>query len=472
MTPVGPQGPGAEPIGINAFTGEEAATGQLVDYAGWALKPGLGAMKQLVPSPADPADWRDPRIGWGVVLLEPEGADPAALSTAADAPEPIQALVADRKGKVLRYRPGSTYADWVLRDYAGGGDLLTAASPPGSGPRQLPMYLLIYGGPQQIPWQFQYSMHPVRNVGRLDLTGDALANYVNALISDWKDSGARYDAPLVWSVDFGGGDITTLMREALGGPVFDRFKADSDMSHATYVDGSQSAASGDVLADTLRDNTPALVLTTSHGMTGPLDDVDAMRANLGLLVDSARGPVPSARILRDWSPDGAIWFAQACCSAGADNPSAYHGLFAGGSTVGRVLEGVAKVGAGISPLPAALLGAAKPLRAFIGQVEPTFDWTMRFPPNSQQLTSDLQAVLYDGICSGQPVGLAMSRFYQAVGALLLNQGRAVSDFNNTAGAAANNALDMALYSKVTANDRASTVILGDPTAAIPLPKSN
>jgi hypothetical protein len=276
MTDIGAElaAPGDAPVGINAFTGEQPATGSIVpNYAAWALTPGVGAKKQLVPSPADPADWADERIGWGVVLAEPPGLDAAALATADDAPEPIRALVDARKGKVLRYRAGSTFANWTLRDYAGGGDLLTAASPPGSGPKQLPMYLLIYGSPAQIPWQVQYSLHPVRQVGRLDLTGDGLANYVQALLTDWSGSAGRYDAPVVWSVDFGGGDITTLMREALGAPVFDKLSKDSDMGSATYVDGSVADASGAVLAKTLKSNTPYLVVTTSHGMTGPLDDV-------------------------------------------------------------------------------------------------------------------------------------------------------------------------------------------------------
>ena len=122
-----------------------------------------------------------------------------------------------------------------------------------------------------------------------------------------------------------------------------------------------------------------------------------------------------------------------------------------------------------APLPRALLGASRPARAFIGQVEPTFNWTLAFPPNQQMLSSDIEAAIYDGFASGLPVGLAMSRFFQPIGALLIGHNRAVSTFNTAVGAAAGSALDMAFYSKVTAYDRASTVILGDPTVAIPLP---
>jgi hypothetical protein len=461
-----------EPISIDAFTGAEVASGLVASrYAAWALRPArFEAERKLLPTPPDPAAWADERVGWGLVLPEPAGLDAAALATADDAPEPIRALVAARKGKVLRYRAGTTFANWALRDYAGGGDLFTASSPPGSGPKQLPMYLLIYATPAQIPWSVQYALNPVRHVGRLDLDGDALANYVGGLIAGWPDSRARYDAPVVWSVDHGGGDITTLMREAIGTPVYDRLRADTDITSATYIDGSRMDATGKALGDALRASTPSLVVTTSHGMTGPLDDVEAMRASLGLLVDSGRAPVDPTGLLAGWHPDGAIWFAQACCSVGADSPSAYTGLFEPGSVLARVLDGVAVLGAMTAPLPRALLGASKPLRAFIGHVEPTFNWTMSFPPNRQTLTSHLQTILYERLCSGLPVGLAMSQYYQPVGSLLLQHGRAADDHGSAVGDRARAALDLALYSKVTAYDRASMVVLGDPTVAMPLPR--
>lgn len=130
-----------------------------------------------------------------------------------------------------------------------------------------------------------------------------------------------------------------------------------------------------------------------------------------------------------------------------------------------MLTEVARLGAQTAPTPRALLGASRPLRAFIGQVEPTFNWTMEFPATRQDLTASLRRALYEGICGGRPVGLALSGYYDPIGALLVNHGRQLKEFNKgTTGA-----LDLATYSKATAYDRASTVLLGDPTAALPLP---
>lgn len=460
---------------VNAFTGDQVVSGTLAQqYAPWSLTNArVGAFRKLLPAAVNPADWSDEKVGWGIILPEPPNvseSDADALARADDAPAPIRELIASRQGKVLRYRASSDYASWTLRDYAGGGDLLTAASPPGSGPRQLPMYLLIYANPEQVPWHVQYTLNPVRHVGRLDLEGDQLANYVSALIKGWPNSQARYGSPVLWSVDLGGGDITTLMRNAISAPLYGLLSGDPDIPDAQYIDGSITSATGHLLAQAVAESAPLLVVTTSHGMTGPLHDREAMRNSLGVPVDQSGGIVHPNQVLASWQPDGAIWFAQACCSAGADSPSSYRGLFQEGSMLERVLDAVADIGAMTAPLPRALLGSDKPLRAFIGQVEPTFNWTMSFPPNRQRLTSDIQMCLYNRLCLGQPIGLAMSPYYQAIGSLLLNHDRAVVKYDVSVKAAARGALDLALYSKVTAYDRASTVILGDPTAAMPLPE--
>jgi hypothetical protein len=116
-------------------------------------------------------------------------------------------------------------------------------------------------------------------------------------------------------------------------------------------------------------------------------------------------------------------------------------------------------------LPRQLLGAEKPLRAFIGQVEPTFDWTLRQPETGQVLTASLQNALYQRMhrARPEPVGLAFEDCYRHVGELLAqwNQAlRQIAKGNPEASLAA-------LRSQLTALDRQSMVILGDPTACLP-----
>ena len=162
-------GPPVDPaasICIDAYTGTDAVSGTFAgDVKPWALtRPSYGEKTQR-PGEINEACWQDPAIGWGVVLSEPPGLAPEELATAADAPAPIQALVAAPGGKVIRHRDGNEFSAWTLRDYAGGGDLLNAASPAGMGPKPLPKYLLIYGTPKNVPWNVQLFLNPCATWG-------------------------------------------------------------------------------------------------------------------------------------------------------------------------------------------------------------------------------------------------------------------------------------------------------------------
>lgn len=454
-------------VAIDAYTGETPAAGRLAaDVRQWVLhRPAYESGQPVMrPQPHDPGDWRDPDVGWGVIL--PDRAD-NQTSGHADAPGPIQELIAARGGKVLRYRPKSAYAPWTLREQTG--DTFTPAAPVGMGPMCLPKYLLIYATPEEIPWHVQYALNAVRCVGRLDLTGEALENYVTRLLDDWAGVACRYDSPVVWAVDHGGGDITSLMRDTVAAPLHQAFAKDPDMASAAFIDGRATPATGRALVAALVENRPALIVTSSHGLTGPLSDPVGMRATMGLPVDCDHQAVTPEQLLGSWQPDGAIWFAQACCSAGSDSPTAYQGLFEPTDELGHTLAGIARAGAATAPLARALLGSAKPLRAFIGHVEPTFDWTLSFPPTGQALTSALTAALYNKLCARSPVGLAFDDYYAPIASLLQNYFTTLQDYEVATGAAAKSKLDMLLYSRVTAQDRASTVILGDPTVAIPTP---
>jgi hypothetical protein len=462
------------PVRIDAWTGTEAPASSLgAARDGWAVRPAsIDAGVALFPRPPDPADWRHPQIGWGLVVLDRDEFTAEQKARNEDLAEPLRALVADRpQSKVLRYRSTGRFEGWLLRDYVNGGDRPIATSKIGTGPAEIPAYLLIAASPQDIPWSLQYQLNLVRHVGRLDLPPDGLANYVGHLIHGWAGSAARYSSPVVWAVDHGEADITRLMCDAVTAPAYAAFSADPDVAQGAFIDGRTADASVDALTGALIDKQPAIVVTSSHGQTGPLDQPDVMAQRLGALVDDGHRVVDPATLLSRWQPGGAIWFAQACCSAGADKPSSYQGMFDDGSDVGAVLAGVAAIGPRVAPLPTALLGASEPLRAFIGHVEPTFDWTMVFPPTRQQLTGWVCDLLYTGLCAGAPIGLALenARVYQSVGALLMQHSRAVARFATADPGARRPALDLALYSKVSAYDRAGMVLLGDPTVAVDVP---
>jgi hypothetical protein len=450
---------------INASVGSVTATGTPSEgMRTWVLGNAPPKIRTFLKAPpkANPKDWRDARVGWGLVLPHNPNLPEDKWSTAEDAPEPLQELVKQRgengrTAPVLRYRKGMNRVGFLHRDNA---DLPVSQSPFGTTEGCVPRYLLLYGTPEEIPWEAQYALNATRAVGRLTLQGDGLQNYVRALMCNWNGAASNYDTAVVWATDHGAADITSLMRMSIAEKVVDRLRNDSTVGPNTfYVNGSQpSGARARTLRDLLASKQPGFILTTSHGQTGPLDNVEMMAANLGLLVDTERDLVRPEDLLQAWKPGGAVWYAHACCGAGSDSRSLFDDLLEPNSMVDQVLKGVAKVGARVSPLPSSLLAASDPLRAFVGHVEPTFDWTLQQEITGQFLTGPVAEALYEDLFQPSPIGLAMATVYGQLGGIY-------ADYDTFARRLSRPNM---LHRLLVARDIQSMVILGDPTAMLPL----
>lgn len=461
-------------LAANLWTGDGSPVAALDETSRkWGLKPRMEKTSRELAAaePVDLRDWRHPKVGWGLVLPDDDTLTAAERATAGDAPEAIRELLAARPGApVLRYR-AETGARFVRRYYPDGSvqDIaISGAGERGVAPGALPYYLLIYAGPDAIPWSFHYLLNQPCFVGRLALEGTALENYVNALLTDWRDAGCDPHKPVVWTVDHGGGDITTLMRKAIAEPVAAKLAADSDIGAGLRLLEDANATFTALLA-ALAQHSPALIVSTSHGQTGPLHDPVAMAARLGAPVDAQHAILDSDALLAAWHPDGAIWYAHACCSAGCDHRNSFKELVPASSPLSQVLEGVAGLGARIAPLPQRLLGAAKPLRAFIGHVEPTFDWTLRQPETGQVLANTTIEALYGRMHRAQPepVGMAFNAGYKVVGELFQQWQQLTDQFAGAAPPQRDLIRLMTASAQLAALDRQSLVILGDPTVALP-----
>jgi hypothetical protein len=300
-------------------------------------------------------------------------------------------------------------------------------------------------------------------VGRLDLDKIGLERYVNALVHDWPGSRIDVSKPLLWSVDQGF-DITGLMAKTIASPLLVRFEADPQIGKKALFLTKQDATHTR-LGEALEQNRPGFIVTTSHGKTTVLQDQDAMRRDLGLPIDNASAKLPLTDLLKAWQPDGAIWYAHACCSAGSDNGTAFAGLFDAKTGLAQNLEGVGKLGAQSAPLPIALLGAEKPLRAFIGHVEPTFNWSLSSAETRTALTESLGEALYLNLFDEKPmtVGGAFDPYFRHVGNLSTDLYLALQSIKRLEDGAESRA---ARY-RITMLDRRSLVILGDPAVALP-----
>ena len=451
-------------ITLNAFTGDGVTvSGNVAEHGNRWGGVGDELAKQAPLAPggaAGPADWAHVDIGWGVVMADREDLSAREKADGVDAPDPIRALIAARgNAPVLRYR--KDLGERKLARYFADGtrqDPEIGLTPFGTGKGRLPLYLLIVGSPTEIPWRLQYSLNRRHHVGRLDLPGPALSNYVNALLSDWAGIDCDPTKSVVWSVNYD--SITQKMEITIAERISRAMGTDNELS-ISRIEGD--AATKAALVAALRGASPAVVVTSSHGKTGPLNDADAMRRTLGLPVDANRETLDTEDLLGAWEPSGAVWYAQACCSAGSGDGTSYDGLLDAGSVAHEVVGAVAELGAGVAPLPTKLLGATKPLRAFLGHVEPTFDWTLLVSDTGQYLTDPLVDAIYPNIYRRCPLGLALDAHYRGVGELYGKLENARTGINNLVPGAREDAT----YFRLTATDRQSLVILGDPAVVIP-----
>jgi hypothetical protein len=452
-----------EPVRSNSWRGEPA-DGPFAEAGArrWGVGPVPQPTVHLAPIAHDPWDWRHTDVGWGLLLADDDADLPSEdLALARDAPEPLQELVAARgPAPVLRWHPDDP--DVLLRYYPGYLD--PEAIPIGGSPRgvrdgAIPSFLMIWGELAKLPWQLQYRLNldPRVCAGRLPLTGDALARYVRALLGEWDRPAPSRATALVWATDHAATDITRLMRTVIADEVHQRYAADEDIA-VTHRSGPDATAAS--LAAGLGSGSPRMIVTTSHGFTGPIGKPE--REQLGWLVDADFAPIDPTALLAGWQPDGAVWYAHACCGAGSDAPSAFTGLFHQDSGLHRMITEVAALGSRIAPLPLALLSAPKPLRAFIGHVEPTFDWTIRHAASRHALTADLVQGLYTELMLGRPVGWAMAAYHTRAGA-----DAADHDTARARALAGRGDAEETLRPRLSYLDRRSLVILGDPCAALP-----
>lgn len=456
---------------LNAWTGQTspAATIASGNIAAWSLQRQSGGggldMRTAAPEEVKPWSWRHPQVGWGLVLADEPKVPPTERGKAVDAPAAIQRLLQSRPGSpVLRW--SATDGNEVLLRYDDDGRVrkCSLASAYGIGRDQIPRFLLIAASPEKVPWAFQYAANMGHYVGRLHGSEVGLDRYVNALLADWADSARDIRAPLVWSVD-SGDDITWLMDQAISRQLFEAYTNDGEFTRRFGLFGAEATASR--LVTELSQRKPAVVVTTSHGMTGPLHDKTKTLAQLGVPVDQAHKLLDLDALEAAWEPDGAVWYSHACCAAGSDTQSQYAGLFDPTGDVMRTLDGVAATcGTCIAPLPQRLLSHAKPLAAFIGHVEPTFNWTLRDPRTGQPLAHSIPHALYYGLFvggGGRPVGWALSHIFNEAGTFLALWGQAVRNFNK----GLPGAIESALINQLIALDRQHTVLLGCPTVALP-----
>ena len=128
-----------------------------------------------VPFHVDPS--KVEQAGWAVVFSTEASNDvKAALEHLI---EHRRRWIGDAHTKVLDHRPGEGWTAWLARHGTAPGNI---------NPEKVPYYLLLIGGPNQIPFSLQYLLDTEYAVGRLDFDdADGYRGYVAGLI-DYEDA--------------------------------------------------------------------------------------------------------------------------------------------------------------------------------------------------------------------------------------------------------------------------------------------
>lgn len=460
---------------LNAYTGRGrrgGASGALSPHClKWIMQEGVEAPiapKKLWSddeSERDDTEWDESKngVGWSILLPldknHPLDCQPAVPN---DAPPAIQELWKSRnEPPIYRFDPQDR---WLIRCSKTGicQPVAPAHSPLGCSVNSIPYYVLISRSRNNeiIPWDVQFLLNGSRAVGRLDLPDPELSNYVHHLMNDWRDCRVQGTQAVIWAVDHHETDITRLMAEAITEKIHFKIAGDKSLK-AEYFRGEQ--ATHQQLCSALAKHRPGFILTTSHGSIDLQVTNEERAKRLGNLVDQNFAELSGSSIGRT-DVGGAIWYAHACCSAGCSGMNRYENLLTEGTDAERCVSSAVKVGSRTATFPQTLLGREQPLRAFVGKIDPTFDWTIRDPVTQQHLTEGLVMALYKRFLRQKPVpiGWALRRWFDELsGAFTSYDDARMVAMRPSANDAT--AVRTAGQQLLILRDLQSTVILGDPT---------
>lgn len=433
----------------------ETSSASLLRRVGLALtRPFLG-----LPYDVDPS--RVSQAGWALVF---------AADASAELRATLDPLLAHRRKqvppdrvKVLEYRESETLLDWLKRYKAAPGNI---------DPKRVPYYVLLVGGPAQIPFDFQCLLDLEYAVGRLAFDDlDGYHQYVASII-DYETTqdlrNARETA--VWGTHHLADNFTGLTTAYLTSPLCD---GENDEPALGTKEGfalrsrlKKQATKANLLkilgCGEARDP-PAVLLTASHGIGWSKADPAAQRAKQGALlcqdwtgvgtIDSKHF-LTAAELTDNANVRGMIAMMVACYSAGVPE----HDAFLKDREQGPVAIADRPF---VSALPQRLLSHARGgALAVVGHIERV--WSLSFAPPglSSQLTPFRN--FFGRVMRGQPVGHAMTDFNSRYGVLAADL---LNDLDETQTGAKPSDEEL-VWKWIQRTDAQNFIVLGDPAARI------
>jgi hypothetical protein len=354
--------------------------------------------RRELPAHLDPHDLR--QAGWGVVF--PEGAKPGLR-------EALQPLLAERRSsagslyKELSYRKGDS-ARRFLEDRLG-------QAPGVIDPRKAPYYLLLAGGPEDIPFEVQYQLSIGHAVGRIffeDLRD--YRRYASAVVQTEKGALEPPRRFTLFSVENEADLSTQRLKEHLVTPLAERL----DGGIAPWqldVWGADRAFRQDLSRLLGGEATPAVLLAACHGLRVPFGASEQQDLQGALVCQDqpfTADDVPSSTELR-----GLIAFLMACFGAGTPAGDSFPG---GGSGRPRARQKILAPRPFLAALPQRLLSCGA--LAVLGHVDR--GWTMSFSwllqGQIQEAAANFEDVLRR-LLTGERLGHALRPLYRRYAAL-------------------------------------------------------
>ena len=406
-------------------------------------------------------------VGWGVIY-------PHDISE--DIQQALEPLLNHRRAQAtqaheeffqkLIYRPGESKPKFLARHKVGAGPV---------DPEQLPYYLLIVGGPEKIPFRFQYQLDIQYAVGRIHFeTPEEYAYYAESVVASETSTAQRPRKMALFGVANPDDRATRRSLLNLIDPLAENLEAAwgpggvrvlEDRPSWQFETTSDTEATKANLAGLLGgETTPALLLTASHGLGFDSDDPRFRRHQGALLCQDWPGP----RQWRDPIPtdhyfscddlseradlSGLVAFHFACYGAGTPKFDDY----AHRESRRRQLASESF----IASLPQRLLahpgGGAL---AVVGHIDRAWSYSFDWEDTPQlSVFSSAFGALFDGY----PIGAAMEYFNQRYAELSADLSAEIENVNY------GTPTDfLSLSGMWTANnDARSYVVLGDPAVRL------
>jgi len=369
----------------------------------------MASLRTMAPHLGLALDLQDlAEAGWGVVFHRE--ADPAVR----EALSPLLAL--------RRSQAGDRYREYVGDEGYWGTEPVSTwlGQPPrnkGLGsvdPRRVPYYLLLVGGPDAIPFPFQYVLNVTYAVGRLAFDTPAdYARYASAIVAHETIRAPSRRRMAFFGTSHPFDTATELSSGKLVEPLLAELKTNGgkDWSFDTMLRADATKAN---LASLLKAGTaPSLLFTATHGMGYPNGHANQRAWQGALLCQDwpgrlqSRGPIdPSMFFSGDdvgdtTSVEGGIVFSFACYGGGTPRMDDYP------APDGAVKQ-IAPVPF-VARLPQRLLSASGgPALAMVAHVERA--WSCSFTTTDAGADITSFRTTFDELMTGATLGSAMDAF--------------------------------------------------------------